>query len=124
MCRMTIAVALAAVVLLGCKPQVPPTQAPAPEPTPKAKASPGTGDDVLSRSGPPLTPAPSFTPTPASQPAGATKKYVVKQHDTLFSIARDQLKDQHRVSEIRTLNPGIANWDSLKVGQEILIPAK
>ena len=129
--RMTIVAALAAGLLLGCKPQQPPTPTPAPEPTPKARATAGTaGDDMLSTSGPPRTPAPTFTPaptatpTPASQPAGAARKYTVKLHDTLFSIARDQLKDQHRVGEIKTLNPGITSWDSLKVGQEILIPAK
>ena len=129
--RMTIVAALAAGLLLGCKPQQPPTPTPAPEPTPKAKAGAGTaGDDLLSRSGPPQTPAPTFTPAPtatpipASQPAGATKKYTVKQKDTLFSIARDQLKDQHRVGEIKTLNPGVTNWDSLRVGQELVLPAK
>ena len=127
--RITIVVALAAGMLMGCKPQEPQQPAPTPTPTPKAQATPGPGDDLLTRTGPPSTPAPTLTPVPTTPPAtpapGETRKYVVKAHEGMMSIARTELGNEHRWKEIVALNPEIQAPDyKLKVGQVIKLPAK
>ena len=131
MYKMTLAAVLAAGLLLGCKPQAPPP-APGPSPAPKVvKTDPGDG--ILSTSPPPRTGGtdilgPTATPPPTPPPvappvAGASRKYVVKAGDTMIKIARQEFGDEHRLKDIKALNPGI-DADKLKVGQEILIPAK
>ncbi len=126
-----MAAALAAGMFLGCKPQQtepaagPPQTVTAP---PKTAPAPAADDQLLTS--PPVRTTSVTTYAPSSystttQPAGATRKYVVKQGDTLSSIARTELGDIHRLKELKTLNPGLesSNW-MLKVGQEILVPAK
>ena len=119
---------LAAGLLWGCKPQEPVAQAPGPEPVKAKPVGAGTGDDSLITSGPPRSPLPSVSPSPSPTPAatpaaGATKKYTIKQGDTFINIARTELGNEHRMKEIQALNPGV-DASKLKVGQEILIPAK
>lgn len=54
----------------------------------------------------------------------ATRTYVVKRGDKGFmDIARKQLGDVHRWREIRDLNQGVDSR-KLRIGQEIVIPAK
>lgn len=123
--RVAIAAAAVAVgLVLGCKPQEPPP-APAPEPQPKPVVKTWKADDELGGGGtttvrtpPPLPPLP-----PASQPAAGTRKYTVKAKDTMIGIARTELGNEHRLSEIKALNPGV-NPDHLSVGQELVLPAK
>jgi hypothetical protein len=129
---MTMVAALAAGMLLGCKPQGPATPAPTPAPLTTVKPAHTVADDELSNSAPPSTATPMprvalSTPAPraTSQPSGATRKYVVKAQDGLMGIARSQLGNASRWKEIPPLNPGMdATNPNLKVGQEILIPAK
>jgi 5'-nucleotidase len=56
----------------------------------------------------------------ASASAGA-KSYTVRDHDTLFKIAKDQYGDGNQWKKIAAANPGL-NADTLKVGQTITIP--
>jgi nucleoid-associated protein YgaU len=88
--------------------------------------APSPADDALLNSGPPRTgiPVTSLAPAaPTSQPAAGAKKYTVKKGDTLINIARTELGNEHRLKEIQNLNPGL-DPAKLKVGQELLIPAK
>jgi LysM repeat protein len=52
------------------------------------------------------------------------RNYTVQRGDTLYKIAREQLGGNSRVNDIKPLNPEITNWDVLRVGQVIKIPAK
>ena len=56
----------------------------------------------------------------AAASAGA-KLYTVRDHDTLFKIAKDQYGDGNQWKKIAAANPGL-NADTLKVGQTITIP--
>jgi LysM repeat protein len=125
-CKMTVLAALLAGMFLGCNKPEPVTPTPPPAVTLKPAARTTAADDALLNSGPPTggTPITSIVPaTPTSQPAAGTKKYTVKKGDTLINIARTELGNEHRLKEIQTLNPGLEP-SKLKVGQEILIPAK
>jgi nucleoid-associated protein YgaU len=53
--------------------------------------------------------------------AAAQKKYVVKAGDSLSKIAKEQLGDAKRWSEIQKLNK-IENPNLIRVGQELVLP--
>jgi nucleoid-associated protein YgaU len=53
--------------------------------------------------------------------ASTGKSYTVRDHDTLFKIAKDQYGDGNQWKKIAAANPGL-NADTLKVGQTITIP--
>jgi nucleoid-associated protein YgaU len=120
--RMTVLASLvAAGLLMGCKPKEP-----APAPAPKVVAKDLPSDDPLTTSRPPIiSEPPPYRPPPATQPVAATgaRKYTIKQGDTLIKIARAELGNEHRLKDIKAANPGI-DFDKLKVGQEIYLPAK
>jgi nucleoid-associated protein YgaU len=70
---------------------------------------------------PPPAPAPAAR-TPDAAPA--PKKYRIQPHDTLSSIAAENLGNRAKWRAIYEANKGvIANPDRLPVGKEILIPA-
>jgi len=79
-------------------------------------------------------PPPPPPPTPTPQPSGSTVNtsgstsgtwnYTVQRGDWLFKISRDQYGTDTRVKDIKALNPEIANWDQLKPGQVLRMPAK
>jgi LysM repeat protein len=125
MYKVTLAAVLAAGLLLGCKPQEPPPPAPGPA-APKVVAK-EAADDILSTSRPPRTAVTDVVTPPATQPvappAGASRKYVVKKGDSLIQIARTELGSEHRLKDIKALNPSL-DPNVLKVGQEIVLPAK
>jgi LysM repeat protein len=58
---------------------------------------------------------------PAAGAGTAGKSYTVRDHDTLFKIAKDQYGDGNQWKKIAAANPGL-NADTLKVGQTITIP--
>jgi len=68
----------------------------------------------------PLPPVP-VTPPPAAVPGQRT--YMVKNRDTLWSIAVRELGSGQRHKEILALNPGIQPT-KLKVGQPLILPAR
>ncbi len=59
----------------------------------------------------------------AAVPDVSTRLYKVKEGDSLWKVAADQLGSGSRYKEIIRLNPGIP-VDDLKVGMELKIPAK
>ena len=65
-----------------------------------------------------VTPAPPPTP-----PAPATRQYVIRPKDTLWSLAKHFLGDGKRWREIMLANPGL-DPNKLRVGQTITIPPK
>lgn len=82
-----------------------------------------------------VTPAAPPGPPPAAEPQGSTAKaytsYVVKPHDTLWTIAEKQLGDPMRYREIVTLNQGrtmddgqtFTRGDWLRPGWTLRLPA-
>jgi len=123
-------VALLALVAVGCdkKPEPQAAQPAEPEPRPAKAEKPKAADEQFNYSPAPATPSrevakPIPAATESKSPSGAAGKYVVKKGDTLFSIARKELGSDHRVKDIKAANPGI-DFDRLKVGQEINLPAK
>lgn len=88
------------------------------------------GNDALQQ---PYTPPPS-NPTgnvggpvvgPTTPPIhGGAGTYTVKQGDTLFKIAREQLGGNNQAKAIKKANPDVTDWDHLKVGQVIKLPTK
>jgi nucleoid-associated protein YgaU len=59
-------------------------------------------------------------PSEQEKPIGRVT-YVIQQGDTLWKIASQELGDGKRWKEITELNPGLEP-NSLRVGQEIIIP--
>jgi len=90
-----------------------PTEAPtlaattAPEPTEAPTAAP--------------TPAPTVAPTAAPPPASEPRKYTVQPGDTLRAIAEKFNVSVTAIVDANKLTPEQA--DSLRVGQELVIPA-
>ena len=74
-----------------------------------------SGPVVISTEQPAQRPAPTPTPTPvvAPVPAGVTM-YTVKDNDSLWKIASEQLGSGNRWAEIRDMNP-----DVLKGGEQV-----
>ena len=55
---------------------------------------------------------------------GTAKLYTVKDGDSLWEIAKNQLGDGNRFKEILKLNPNISANDNLAIGTKLKIPAK
>lgn len=55
---------------------------------------------------------------------GPSASYTVKDGDSLWKIAQEQLGDGNRYKEILKLNPGLSEDQTLKVGMSIKIPAQ
>ena len=72
---------------------------------------------------PPPIPDDKYSGTGTGSTSG-TWNYTVKQGDWLFKISRDQFGTDTRVKDIKALNPSITNWDQLKPGQVLKMPAK
>ncbi len=86
-----------------------------PQPTPPPEQPAGTPPPIDGGGpGPVVTPMPTPIATPAPV-SGSTRAYIVK---------RDQLGSNTRAKDIKALNPEVTNWDVLKVGQTIKLPAK
>ncbi len=65
------------------------------------------------------------TPIITAKPLGDFKDYVVKEGDTLTAIARKQLNNPKRLSDIIEANKGtLGDPESLTVGMKLRIPAK
>lgn len=92
-------------------PPPPPPAAPQPAPAPAVAAAPAT----------PVTPV-SYDPAPLpeARPA-ASKTYVVKKGDTLWSIAARTYGDGKQYHRIVAANPGIRG-EQIKVGQTLTLP--
>ena len=110
----------------------------------KSAAAPATGSDVLNVAAAPAPAAdPLITAAPISdapiamaasatpmqsgvaQTSGAStasKTYVVKKGDTLFSIAKNQLGSGRDWQKIVSANPGL-DPKKLKVGQSVTLPS-
>jgi LysM repeat protein len=96
-------------------PSVPPTAVPTAPPT-EAPTAPPTEAPTATPTPEPPTPEP---PTPTPQPA-APRTYVVQRGDTLRSIAEQFNVSVQALLEANNLTPKQA--DSLRVGQELIIP--
>jgi LysM repeat protein len=69
---------------------------------------------------PTSTPAPTATPEPTAAPPAGPRTYIVQPGDTLLSIAREFDTTVTAIVEANNLTPEQA--DSLRVGQELVIP--
>ncbi|HSU65684.1 MAG TPA: LysM peptidoglycan-binding domain-containing protein [Tepidisphaeraceae bacterium] len=74
-------------------------------------------------------PAPRPTPTPAPAPAPApaptVNYYTVKENDSLWKIASEQLGSGARYTEIRDLNPDVLKGsENVHIGMRLKLPAK
>lgn len=106
-------------------PTAPPTTAPAEAPT----AAPTEAPTIAPTEVPTATPeptaapteAPTSAPTAAPPPASAPRKYTVVAGDTLRSIAEKFNVSVTALLQANKLTPQQA--DSLRVGQELVIPA-
>lgn len=94
----------------------PPVQRPAPTPEPTVKPTPATTPK-------PVRPAVKPSPAPAPPKSVATSTYTVKEGDSLWSIAKTQLGDAQKASEIARLN-GLGSADTIKVGTRLRLPPK
>lgn len=95
---------------------LPPTQPPVEQSTPEpAMATPEPAAT------PQPTPEPQQTQKPATQPPAEPVSYTVKRGDTLIGICIKRYGSDARVAEVCALND-ISNPDSIKIGQNILLP--
>ena len=69
------------------------------------------------------TPSRTTTRTTSTTPAGA-KEYTIKDGDSLWKIAANELDNGIRYKEILELNPGMDENSKLTVDTKIKIPAK
>ena len=108
-----------------------PAKSPPPEPTkptrplvapPRPKPEPPKPKPVVIQP-PPKVVEPPPQPTP---PPPQTRYYTVKSGDSLWTIARDQLGDPARHTELFELNAATLNDnpDSLRLGQKLVLPPK
>ncbi len=100
-------------VLMANTSQVQVTVAPSPQTTVGSNNVPGSGN----------TPLPTVNTTPCSKTGFAQKweyltPYVIKENDSIQSIAKEQLKDETRVNEILKIN-GVG---PLVVGSTLYLP--
>jgi len=67
--------------------------------------------------------SPPLDSSAGMMPAGSNSVHVVAKGDTLYGLARKYYNDQRRWKDIYEANRGtLANPDTLKVGQELVIP--
>ena len=90
----------------------------APDPTPPVRTTPitPTAAATTARTAQPTATAPAATP--------GTREYTVKDGDSLWKIAANELGNGTRFEEILTLNPNITRTSTLSVGMKIKIPAR
>jgi len=70
---------------------------------------------------------PASTPQPAATtatPTGPTAEYVIKDGDSLWKIAEQQLGNGMRYKEILRLNPNITEKQTLVVGSKLKLPSQ
>jgi len=117
-------------VLPGCANWFGKKDAPAEDNMATSNVALPAGNDALQQ---PYTPPPSNTANVGGPVVGPTKStpshneagtYTVKQGDTLFKIAREQLGGNAKARDIKKANPDVTDWDHLKVGQVIKLPTK
>jgi nucleoid-associated protein YgaU len=73
----------------------------------------------------PPAPRPAPTPAPAPAPVPSINLYTVKDNDSLWKIASEQLGSGARYTEIRDLNPDVLKGsDNVHVGMRLKLPAK
>ena len=79
----------------------------------------------------PPAPVETAEPTPASQPAATTAaptgpvtEYTIKDGDSLWKIAEQQLGNGMRYKEILRLNPNISENQTLVVGTKLKLPSQ
>ena len=80
-------------------------------------------DQALKGQGTTTAAQPSRTTTPTISTAGA-KEYTIKDGDSLWKIAANELGNGIRYEEILKLNPGMTKDSRLTIGDKIKIPAK
>ena len=128
-----------AVTVLPVQPPAAPATKPRPKPAPatKPRPKPAPTKPALAAAKPPTpTPKPPRAaakpappkPKPAPTvkpptPVAAAKTYTVKEGDSLWSVARNELGDGRRVDEIARLN-GLQEPFKIKVGQTLKLPAR
>ena len=93
-------------------------------------ATPASAGPVVVSSEQPLQPAPAPKPAPRASPAqeevppGVTM-YTVKENDSLWKIAAEQLGSGARCTEIRDLNLDVLKGsDAVRPGMRIKLPPK
>ena len=91
------------------------------EPTVEPIAAPTVEPVVEPTVAPTIEPTMAPTPEPTAPPTPQPVSYTVKRGDTLIGICIQKYGSDARVSEVCSLN-NIANPDSIKVGQKILLP--
>jgi nucleoid-associated protein YgaU len=103
---------------LGCQPQKPKETAVTPgnTQTPDSVAPEATTPEAS-------TPATVNPPPINPPPMAGGNTYVVKPHDTLWKIAKEQLGNGKRWTEIKALNPEIQG-NAIKTGQTLKMPGK
>ncbi len=81
-----------------------------------AASAPGTEEPVVV----------IITPTGTAGAASTTRTidYTIKDGDSFWKIAQEQLGDGLRYTEILKLNPGISENQSLTIGMKVKIPAR
>lgn len=107
------------------------TSEPALQPTPESSVPPAPNPGEQSTPEPVMTPEPVVTPQPTNEPQQTQKpavqpsaepvSYTVKRGDTLIGICIRRYGSDARVAEVCSLN-NISNPDSIKIGQNILLP--
>ena len=68
--------------------------------------------------------APTAAPAPVVKPQASHTEYVVKEGDSLWKIAKKQLGNGSRYTEILALNPRITKDKPLLVGTKLIMPSK
>jgi len=96
-------------------------EASVPATTPAASSAPARAADAASVA--PAVPEPrSSAPPPPAAHAGGRRTYVVKEGDSLWSIADKELGSARWVSRLAEANRGQIDPNNLKVGQVLVIP--
>ncbi|MDH4201906.1 MAG: LysM peptidoglycan-binding domain-containing protein [Phycisphaerae bacterium] len=76
-----------------------------------------TGPDAVTEAKPVIKPA-------ATAPTGPATEYVIKDGDSLWKIAEQQLGNGMRYKEILLLNPNISEKQTLVVGSKLKLPSQ
>jgi len=128
--RVIVLVAAAAFILTGCKSQKtsygpdsapPPSYLTATEPIANTPPAAPSNPPALAVGNAVPQPAPTDAfPAPAPSTAGGNS-YIVRQGDTLWSIATRHYGNGQRYRDIISANPGL-NPRKLRVGQSLVMP--